>query len=147
MSFQMNQFKMTDQIGEAMNVNPNTISARVSTNQSGTLKAGDVVKLTTTEAGDLPVIQNAVSGDSGYGVVLFNAKQATYAAGDVVEIALAGSIVTMQVSTGYNRGQLVSWNSVSGKLQSTTGNYIGFALDVTSTAGDISRVFIQPKLS
>lgn len=147
MSFQLNQFKLTDNVGEVMNVNPSTISVRMSKDMVGTVKAGDVVKLVASEVGDLPVVTKAVSGDSGLGVVLFNAKKPTYAAYDVTEIALASSIITMTAGTALNRAQLVSWNSVSLSLQATSGNYIGFLLDVASATGDIVRVFVQPKLS
>jgi hypothetical protein len=147
MAFQMNQFKLTDIAGEVMNVNPSTISVRISKDFATTLKAGDVVKLVASEAGDAPVVTEAASGDAGFGVILFNAKKATYAAYDMVEIALAGSIVGMVASTGMNRAQLVSWNSVSHKIQSTSGNYIGYTLDIASASGDIVRVFVQPKLS
>lgn len=147
MAFQLNQFKLTNQIGETMNVNPSTLSIRLVSTLSGTVKAGDALKFSASEAGDLPVMDKAASADQAYAVVLFNAKKATYAANDVVEVALAGSIVTMEASTAINRGSLVSWNSVSGKIQSTTTNYLGYTLDIASASGDIVRVFIQPKLS
>lgn len=147
MSFQLNQFKLSNMPGEVMNVNANTIAVKLLSTLSGTVKAGDVVKLHATEVGDLPVVDKAVSGDSGIGVVLFNAKKATWAANDVIEVALGGSIITMVASTNFNRAQLVSWNSVSGQVQSTSGNYIGFAMDIATATGDIVRVFVAPKLS
>lgn len=147
MSFQLNQFKLTNSVGEVMNVNPSTIAVRFSSSLVGTVKAGDVVKFSATEVGDLPVVVQAVSGDSGDGVVLFNAKKATYAANDVTEIAMDGSMVTMTAGTAINRRVLVAWNSVSLSLQSTSGNYLGYTLDIATTTGDIVRVFVLPKKS
>ncbi len=147
MAFQLNQFALTNQAGETMSPSPNVIAVRMSSTMSGTVKAGDVVKMNPTEDGQLPVVDKAVSGDSGFGVVLFNAKKATYAALDVTEIALAGSIVTMVAGTAINRSQLVSWNSVSGYIQATAANYIGLTLDEAAATGDIVRVLVQPKLS
>lgn len=146
MAFQLNQFKTAEGAGICMSPNPSTINVRLSPSFVGTAKAGDVVKLSATDVGALPVVVAAVSGDAGYGVILFNAKKATYAANDVTEIALAGSIVTMIASTGFNRGTTVAWNSVSGNVQSTTGNFIGTSLDIAGVTGDIVSVFIQPKL-
>lgn len=145
--FQLNQFKLSNIAGEVMNVNPSTIAVRLASTYTPAGKAGDVVKLSAAEAGDAPVVVPAVSGDSGIGVILFNAKKATYAANDMAEIALANSIITMVASTGMNRSVLVAWNSVSGQVQSTTGNYVGITLDIASATGDIIRVLLQPKLS
>ena len=145
--FQLNQFKLTNILGELMNPGGNTISGRLISTLSGSVKAGDVLKLAATEAGDAPVFDKAVSGDSGHGVVLFQAKKATFVANDMVELTLAGGIISMAANGTINRGSLVSWNSVSGLLQSTSGNYIGYALDVANASGDIIRVFVQPKLS
>lgn len=147
MTFSLNQFGLTDQIGETMNVNPSTISVKLSKDMVGTVKAGDALKWVAAEVGDLPIMTNAVSADQTYAVVLFNAKKATYAAKDVVEVALAGSIVTMAANGAISRGALVSWNSVAAQAQSTTTNYLGYSLDIASTAGDIISVFVQPKLS
>lgn len=147
MAFQLNQFKLTNMVGELMNPGANTLAVRLISTLSGTVKAGDVLKLAATEAGDAPVMDKAVSGDSGHAVVLFQAKKATFAANEMIEVTFAGGIVSMAANGTINRGSLVSWNSVSGLLQSTTTNYIGYALDVASASGDIIRVFVQPKLS
>ncbi len=147
MSFNLNQFALTNQPGEVMNVNPSTIAVRISKDQVGTLIAGDVLKWHATEVGDLPVMQKAVSGDSGRAVILFNPKKGTYAANDVVEVGISGTIVTMAAATNLNRGINVAYNSVSGQIQSTSGNYIGWTLDIASVTGDIVRVHVSPLLS
>lgn len=147
MVFNMNQFGLTFQPGEKMNPNGQAISVRISANESATLVPGDVVEFTPTEAGDLPVVDKAESGDSGCGVILFNAKQGTFVANDVCEIAMLGSIVTMAAATNLNRGINVGYNSVSGYIQSTSGNYIGQTIDIASATGDIVRVLVSPKLS
>ncbi len=146
MSFQMNQFRLTNQAGEVMNPAANVIAVRMSSTYTPAGKAGDVVKLNPSEDGDLPVVNPAISGDAGFGVILFNAKKATYAALDVTEIAIVGTIVTMVAATNLNRRQLVSWNSLSGYVQATatTQNYIGYTIDEASATGDIVRVVIQP---
>ena len=146
MAFQLNQFKLTNQAGETMSATPNVIAVRLSSTYTPVGKAGDVVKLNATEDGDLPVVNPAISGDAGMGVILFNAKKATYAALDVTEIALEGTIVTMVAATALNRRQLVSWDSVRGYVQATanSNNYIGITIDEATTTGDIVRVLIRP---
>lgn len=147
MAFQLNQFRITNQVGETMNPNGLTIACRLSSTYTPAGKAGDVVKYNPTEVGDLPVVNPIKEGDSGSLVLLFNAKKATYAALDVTEFGGETSIVTMAAATAINRGQLVSFNTLSGQVQSTasTNNYFGYTLDIASVTGDIVRVLVQPK--
>ena len=149
MAFQLNQFRITNQVGEVMNPNVATLAFRLSSTYSVAAKAGDVVKFAPTEVGDLPVVTPVLEGDSGIAVLLFNAKKATYAALDVTEFGASGSIVTMAAATALNRGQLVSFNQLSKQVQATasTNNYIGYTLDIASVTGDIVRVHISPKLN
>ncbi len=146
MALSLNQFKLSNQIGETMNYETNVISVRLCSTYSPAAEAGDVVKFNATENGELPVVQPAISGDAGQGVVLFNAKKATWQALDIVEIAMLGTIVTMAAATAMSRRQLVSWNSLSGYVQATATNqnYLGYTIDEASTTGDLVRVFIQP---
>lgn len=146
MAFQLNQFKMSDQVGQLMNPNANTISVRLSKDMVGTVKAGDVLKFIATETGDCPVMGKAASADIVDAVVIFQAKKATFAANDIIEVAMLGSIISMVAGAAINRGVAVSWNSVSGKLQSTTTNHLGKLLDISTADGDIVRVQIQPKV-
>ena len=149
MAFQLNQFRITNQVGEVMNPNVGTLAFRLGATYSGTAKAGDVVKFAPTEVGDLPVVTAVLEGDAGIAVVLFNAKKATYAALDVTEFGAAGSIVTMAAFGALNRGQLVSYNKAAGQVQATasTNNYFGYTLDIASNQGDIVRVHVSPKLN
>lgn len=146
MAFQLNQFKLTNQIGEVMNPAANVIAVRLSSTYTPAAQAGDVVKFNATEDGDTPVVNPAISGDAGQAVILFNAKKATYAALDVTEAALTGTIVTMAAAAALNRRQLVSWDSVRRAVQATATNqnYIGYTLDEAAVTGDLVRVFIQP---
>ncbi|RTL04663.1 hypothetical protein EKK58_10155 [Candidatus Dependentiae bacterium] len=153
MNYQLNQFGLTNELGAAMNVNPSTISVKISKDFAGlaadgtAIYTGYALKFVASEASDMPVMTEAASADQADAVVLFNAKKAAYEANDIVEVALVGSIVTMQAGTAMNRRQLVSWNNVSHKIQATTTNYLGYTLDIASATGDIVRVLIQPKMA
>ena len=149
MAFQLNQFRISNQVGETMNPNEGTLAFRLSSTYTPAGKAGDVVQFAPTETGDLPVVSPALQGGSNMGVILFNAKKATYAALDVTEFGIVGSIVTMAAAGALNRGQLVSWDPTRGQIQATasTNNYLGFTLDIAVNAGDIVRVKLSPKLN
>lgn len=149
MAFQLNQFRITNQIGEVMDPNGCTLAFRLSSTYTPAAKAGDVVKFAPTEVGDLPVVAVPGQGDPNMAVVLFNAKKATYAALDVTEFGVSSSIITMAAAGALNRGQLVSWDPTRGQIQATanTNNYLGYTLDIAVNAGDIVRVHISPKLN
>ena len=143
MSIYMNQFKQSNLPGITMNVNPDTIEAKVYASESEGLVPGDVIKFVAAEAGDVPVITKISTGELGDGVVLFNARQASFSAGDICEIGLPGTIVTMVAGTAFNRGD-VYYNASTGYVSGTSGLRNGKSLDIASAAGDIVRVLVAP---
>lgn len=144
MAYNMNQFGLTDQAGQTMNVNPDTIAARVSKDEATALVAGDFVKLVAAEVGDAPVITKVALGDLADGVVLLNPKQASFAAKAMVEIGLPGTIVKCASTTASSRGD-VYYIPTTGYIAATTGVRVGRQLDIASAAGDIVRVLVSPK--
>lgn len=147
MAFQLNQFKLTKNAGEVMNANPNTISARITSDEASYYVAGAVLKYDTAEAGDAPVMEEITLGQGGEGVLLFNAQKAKRYADEMVEVALLGSIVTMIAATAIARGASVAYAPATGYVSTTTGAKIGKALDIASTTGDIIRVLVNPSES
>jgi hypothetical protein len=147
MAMQLNQFKLANMAGQTMNPNDITISARVTSTESGSYVAGQTVKLVASEVGDAPVVVATVQSDVPFGVVLQNPKKGKYAAYDMVEIALAGSIVTMVAGMALGRGKKVYAAATTGYISSTTLANVGITLDVASAAGDIVRVFVNPAAS
>ena len=150
-AFQMNMFTPNNLAGLCMNPALNVIQCRInpSTSIGNTFYPGTVVVLSPAVVGDLPVVDVALSGSSGRGVVVYD--PVTTASGPtaqgqsgIVLVALLGSIVTMIASTGINRQVKVGYNSVSGEIQSTTSGWIGETLDIAVNPGDIVRVIINP---
>jgi hypothetical protein len=148
----MTQFNLTEITGKVMNVNPNTISARVvstSAPSAGYLQAGDFVVFHPTEVSQLPVVQQVVSGAICDGVVIFNAKKNQYNALDLMEIALAGSIITVLSGGTFNRGALLNYvpgttAGALGTVFSTTSNiFVAEAIDISSAAGQVVRVRVR----
>lgn len=146
MSFQLNQFGLTDHAGEKMNPSGLVISARVSADiGSGLyLEGGQAAKFVAAEVGDLPVITKISAGEAGDGVVLFNMQKSKRYANERVELAMVGSIVGMVASTAMNRNTKVAYNPSTGYVASTTGTRIGTTIDIASATGDIVRVLINP---
>ena len=144
MAYNMNQFGLTDQPGQTMSVNPDTLAVKVTKDLAAAsyYVPGDVVKVVAAEAGDAIPVVKITTGDVGLGVVLSNPKKSKFFANDMVEIGLNGTIVTMVAGTDFNRGP-VAYNASTGKIAATTGVKIGDALDIASAAGDIVRVRIN----
>jgi hypothetical protein len=142
MALNLNQFKLSSNIGEVMNPAANTIQAQVLSSLAAAsyYYAGDVVAF-GTGSGDMPMVRKVSTG-CGVGVILFNAKKAKYSANDIVSVALDGTIVTMQASSLIMRGDIVGWGS-TGVSTVASGNGIGIALDIAATATDIIRVEIK----
>lgn len=147
-NFQMNQIKPQRLPGLCMNPSVNVIQARINPNSTlATFVPGTTVVLSPTIVGDLPVVDVCPSGSSGRGVVIYDPILAAQLPGQTVLVAMIGSIVTMVASTAINRQVNVGYNSVSGQIQSTSGGYIGYTLDIATAPGDIIRVQIDPLLS
>ena len=144
MAFNLNQFSLTNKAGKTMNVNPDTISVRVSKDAAASLIAGDAVVPVASEVGAAPVVDKAALGNLILGVVLENPRQASFAARGMCEIGLKGTIVTMVAGTALNRGD-VYYIPSTGYVAGTSGVRIGVSLDVATAAGDIVRVQIDPK--
>ena len=152
MSLNMTQFALTQIAGEPMNIDPMKISARVvstSNPTSGYLQGGDFVTFHPTEVGNLPVVQQAVSGvTKADGMVVFNAKKNQYSALDIMEIAMAGSIMTAIAGGSFNRGAIL--NYVPGTVANTPGYVfstsagvgVATSLDISSALGNIVKVRI-----
>lgn len=149
MAFQMNMIQPPNLVGLCMNPATNVIQCRINPSSAlATFIPGTtVVFVPSAVTGDMPVIDVCPSGSSGRGVVIYDPILSQQTPGQVVLVALAGSIVTMAASTGINRQVNVGFNNVSGQIQSTSGGYIGYTLDIAVNPGDIVRVFIQPLLS
>jgi len=152
MALNLTQYGMTQIAGQVMDVNPNTISAQIvstSAPAAGYLQAGDFVSYHPTEVAQVIRVQQIVSGAVCDGVIIFNSKANQYKPYNDVEIALAGSIITVQAGGSFNRGALLNYvpGTVAGQLGSvfstTSNNFVAEAIDVASAAGQIVRVRVR----
>ncbi len=144
MAFNLNQFKLTNNVGEVMNPAANVIQATVlsSLSASSYYIAGQVVAF-GTGTNDMPTVRLVTTG-CGIGVIVFNAKKDKYYANDICGIALNGTIITMLAASAIMRGDTVAHGTTAGYINTiTTGNGIGKALDIAVAANDIIRVLIM----
>jgi hypothetical protein len=149
MAYQMNQFKLKDQLGEVMNPGANVIQAVINPSlASGTYyQAGQVVSFGAS-VNDTPTVVAAAAG-KGLGVIVFNERTNQYSANMVCGIALDGSIITMQAAAAIARGAVVGYGSTFtdgtavGISTMASGIGIGIALDIAASATDIVRVLIK----
>lgn len=152
MALNLTQFGMTQIAGQVMDVNPNTISAQISSTSAPAasyLQAGDFVIFTPTDTAQAVRVAQCPSGAACDGVIIFNAKTNQYKAYNDCEIALAGSIITVQAGAAFNRGALLNYvpGTVTGQLGSvfstTSATFAAEALDIASAAGQIVRVRVR----
>ena len=138
--------------GQVMDVNPNTISAQIvstSAPASSYLQAGDFVIFHPTETSQAVRVAQCPSGAECDGVIIFNAKKNQYVAYNDCEIALPGSIITVQAGAAFNRGALLNYvpGTVAGQLGSvfstTASNNVAESLDIATAAGQIVRVKVR----
>jgi hypothetical protein len=106
--------------------------------QATPLKAGQWVKFQTTNQGPYPKVIAAAVGDVACGMIAFITKQATFNAGDRVEICFFGGLVVWQQATAVaiNAGTQVESGADTLTVQASSGQKIrGYALDYFPASG------------
>jgi hypothetical protein len=149
MGFNLNQFKLTNLQGLVMNPAANVIQAVVLPTLATTTyySAGLVVSFGSVATNACPVVQQAVSGTGGIGIIVFNAKRDTFYANEIVGVALDGTIINCVAGAPISRQQVVAYGSTASNIPNVTGCSsgigVGIALDVAAAAGDIIRVLVK----
>ena len=144
MAQNLNQFQQTAERGQIalLTANSPVISAVVDSTETGTLKAGDAVKLVSTSAG-IPHVVKSASGDTAIaGIIVYNPiKNDGIVKGDRVEIAITGAFIYQVASTSINAGASLDYNYSTGKVATAnSGIACGVALDAATADGDLIRV-------
>lgn len=128
-----------------LRLSPNVISCEVHSSQSVALVPGQAVKLYDVAGGAPKVV--AVTGDTDlvFGYISYNQKQATFAAGEALEISLDGGVLYLEASAAVARQAFIMPVVTGSKVATaTSGKPIsGVALDKADADGDLIRVFIK----
>ena len=147
----LNQFGQTAIIGQPdWSVNQNIVPVKIYASSSGgaLLVAGNAFKLKDT-TGDMPVV-DLVTGvtDTAWGVAIHNMQGDTFVAGQVIELALAGSTIFLQASAATTRGNKLQLDpagpTVANLASLGTNASIGTGIDKAAAANDVIRVYIGP---
>jgi hypothetical protein len=145
MSLNQNQFGQLPVKGLVdLRYSLNTISCRVSSSESVALVPGQAVKLVDV-AGGSPVITAVTSDfDSVFGVVNYNIRDASFAAGSAVEISSSLNIIYVEASAAIARGAAVMPVVTGQKVATATAakTILGLALDKAAADGDLIRVIL-----
>ena len=128
----------------------NVFTCQVYKSLSGTLKAGQPVKLVAGVAGQITVTACSAESDKVFGVIPLRHKVNGYVAGDLVEVASDYSVITMEAAgaiTQYSAVKVAGSgydqvDAIAGD-ESPAAAQIGIALDAAAAEGDLIRVLIK----
>lgn len=141
-----NQFQQAPVTGQMdMTVEGNSISVQVSLSQTGTIVAGDKVKLEDSSGGVPKVLKVDANSDNVFGTVIANRKDQSFAAGDAMEVAIDGSLIYQVAGAAVARGAQLEVVASTQKVITNAGTnpVYGFAFDKAAADGDLIRVYVQ----
>lgn len=116
----LNQFVPNRVRGEYVDwgLNAMVMEVQIDSTETGTLYAGDPVKIVATSTGKLKVV--AISqADTPFGFIIFNSKKASYKAGDIVSILCKDGVMTCVTEDAINAGVGVYYKVSDGSVTTT----------------------------
>lgn len=147
MAQNLNQFQQTAERGQIalLCANSPVISAVVDSTETGTLKAGDAVKLVSTSAGIPHVVKVGNADTSCLGFVVFNpVKNDGIVKNDRIEVAITGAFIYQVASDAIQSGAEVDYSYSTGKIATAnSGLKCGVAVDAAAADGDLIRIAVK----
>lgn len=147
MAQNQNQFGQTVVQGKLdITPNPSTVSAQIDVSELGTLVPGQSVKMVDSAGGVPKVIACAADSDDVWGLLNYDLKQASFVAGDRVEVsAMRGNVMYMTSSAAIARNAKVMVVISGAKVATRAGGgvCIGRAYDKATAADQLIRVVID----
>lgn len=146
-----NQFRQSALLGQVDLISGpnNVLSVRIDPASVATqaqLRAGSPMKI-VDKAGSEIIVDAAAVTDLADGVIIYNPRKNLYAAGDVIEIGCAGTVVYLETSAAVARGVRVQSATATGEIATRAGAgncAIGKMLDKPTAAHQLARVLIAP---
>lgn len=114
------------------------ITVIVDSSQATALKAGQPVKFVTSNTGPYPKVVAAGQDDVAAGIVAYNVKQASYSAGDKMDIVFfGGNVVWMQATAvAITPGTQLESDATGLLVQAYSSHKVrGYALDYFAASG------------
>lgn len=143
-----NQFAMGAVLGMVdMPYNFNTHPVKIDATQSGTLYAGQGVKIVAnTVGGVLSVIGCTASTDECFGFLNYDVKNVGWVAGQAAEVSISGNVMYLYATGAITQGAQVQLDVTTIGGVATKGSagadYVGWAYDGAAAAGALIRVYL-----
>ena len=140
-----NQFSQSQILGMVDMRQAERIISAQADSTSGTLVPGKIVELIDSAGGAPKVKESNSNTDTHFGVVVYSNKDASFVAGDAVEIMQRGCII-MRATAAIARGaQVKSVVATTGGVATadSASKPIGWALDKAAADGDLIRVYLD----
>lgn len=142
-----NQFTQAPYLGQVdLRYANNTVSAQIDVSETNTLYAGQAVKIVDSADGVPKVVAVTAITDNVFGFINYNIKDASYVAGSMVELSMAGNAIYLYSTNAIARGaQVCVAVSTRGGVQASlsTANIVGYAFDKATAAGQLIRVVLS----
>lgn len=140
----LNQFRPERLRGELLDwgLNAWVLDVVIDASETGTLYAGDLVKVCPTSTGKLKVVAGE-STDRAVGYIIFNAKKESFKAGDHCSILLRGGVIECITEEALEAGDIVAYKDADGSVTATIGagvQRMGMAMEATSATSGGVRV-------
>lgn len=123
---------------DIMSMQNGYITCIVDASQATALKAGQPVKLYTSNTGPMPKVVAAGQNDVAHGLVAYIVKDTTFSAGDKVEVVFfGGNIIWMQATAvAISPGAQLENDATTLLVQAYSSNKVrGYALDYFPASG------------
>jgi len=144
-----NQFQQAPFLGMiAMLLESANVAAQVDVSQSGSLLSGQFVKCVDSAGGVPKVVACTADADDALGPIIYNMKNASYVAGDALQVAIKGSFIWLTATAAIARmGKVCLDYATVGGVKPSSGaggeRIVGRAWDKATVAGQLIRVYIQ----
>lgn len=147
MGISLNQADMTTRVGTlALAPSNPQPQAQIGSGETGTLKAGDFVKLTTS-VNRMMIVVKASATDNVIGCIAYTPLKDAFVAGDMVSLAQAGDQINLKATGSITAGVAVVIDATNGGVKAyadpeegeTADTKVGVAINGGSS-GDVIKV-------
>jgi hypothetical protein len=146
-----NQFKQSGEQGQLdlQVTNGSVLPCQVSSSESGTITAGEAVKLEDSAGGVPKVLKLAANTDKTFGFFPLDFRKNSRVALESLNIAVFGSVMNMTAGAAIARGANLEVVYTTKKVitNASVNPVIGWAYDKAAADGDLIRVFITTPAS
>lgn len=143
-----NQFVQSPFLGMIdMPYNFNTWPCQIDPSQTGTLYAGQPVKIVAnTNGGIFSVVACTANTDACIGFLNYDVKNVGFVAGQIAEMSLKGNVMWLYATGAITQFAQLNLDVTNGGVSgadTSTDEYVGWAVDGAAAAGTLIRMYIE----